>query len=122
MEEPVVVADANKTYCRALCAMLEVRHYRATPVYSFQDLERYLQKNICLAAVLNINTLSIDNRIIRELTKQNPGVYFLGLTNKPANPDLKEALCYHIFACLTIPVDLDELVYWLRCIHEDATG
>lgn len=119
MDEPIVVVDANEEQCQQLCAVLEARHYRANPLYSFLDLERYLQGSACLVVVLDLNTLSLDNRVIRDLTIKNPGVYFLGLTKHRINPELKDAICYHIYACLTKPVDPEELVYWLRSIEED---
>ena len=41
--------------------------------------------------------------------------------NDRFHPELKEALCYHIFACINKPVDPDELVYWIRCIRDNQT-
>ena len=37
------------------------------------------------------------------------------------HPELKDAICYHIYACLNKPIDPDELLYWLKCIQEDDT-
>jgi DNA-binding NtrC family response regulator len=122
MDEPIVVVDANEEQCQELCAMLEGRHYRAIPMYSFTDLEKYLMGKTCLVVVLDLNTLSLDNSVIRELTVKNPGVCFLGLTKHRFNPELEEAICYHVYACLTKPVDLDELVYWIMNICEDESG
>ena len=119
MGASIVVADANKEHAWELCNMLIAQHYRPTPVYSFQELKSYLQKNSCLVVVLNINTLSVDNRAIGDLAIKTPGVYFLGLTDQRFNPELREAICYHIFACLTIPVDPGELYYWLRSIEKN---
>jgi len=34
---------------------------------------------------------------------------------------LKDAIRNHIYACLTKPVDMDEITYWLRCIREDQS-
>jgi hypothetical protein len=36
------------------------------------------------------------------------------------HPELKDAICYHIYACLTKPLDYDELLYWLRCIEDNG--
>lgn len=127
MEKEIVVLDADKKRCQGLCAMLEERHYRPTPVHTLPDLERTLQGSACLVVILDLNTpsLDLDNRVIRELTLKNPGVYFLGLTKHRFNPELEESICYHIYACLTKPVDPDELFYWLKSIFEneaDATN
>jgi hypothetical protein len=32
---------------------------------------------------------------------------------------LRDSIRDHIYACLTKPIDPDELVYWLKCIRED---
>lgn len=120
METRVVVADSYQEHAVELSLLLTKQNFRTTPVYSFKDLKKYLKNYKCLSAILNINNLSMDNRDIRDLTINNPGVYFLGLTDKRFNPELREAICYHIFACLTIPVDPDELVYWIKAIKEDA--
>ncbi len=122
MEKEIVVFDADEKQCKELCVMLEERHYRASPMHSLPNLESYLQGGACLVVIVDLNTTSIDNRVIRKLTTKNPGVYFLGLTRYRFNPELKESICYHIYACLTKPIDPDELIYWLRCIYEDATG
>jgi hypothetical protein len=120
MKELIVIADANEAHCGKLCCMIEELNCRAVAVCSFEDLKNYLGKNDCLVVVLNINTLSVNNRDIRDLTIQNPGVYFLGLTEKRFNPELKEAICYHIFACLTLPVDPEEFSYWINCIRKNS--
>lgn len=119
MDEPVVVVDANEEECLKLCAKLEEGRYRATPIYFLPDLEKYLQANTCLVVILDLNTEFIDNRVVRELTTKNPGVYFLGLTKHRFNPELEESICYHVYACLTKPVDPDELFFWLKSICED---
>jgi hypothetical protein len=42
--------------------------------------------------------------------------YVFGLSKILYNPELKEAICCHLFACLKKPVDSDELLYWLKSI------
>lgn len=118
-EKEIVVLDPDKKRCQELCDLLEQRHYRPTPVHTLPDLERYFQGGACLVAILDLNMPSLDNRVIRQLTLKNPGVYFLGLTKYRFNPELEESICYHIYACLTKPVDPDELFYWLKSVFEN---
>lgn len=119
MARPIIVVNADKEQSQALCCMLKERHYRTTPIYSLSNLHRRIQENDCLVVLLDIDTISIDNRVVRELTLKNPGVYFLALSKHSYNPELKDAICYHIFACINKPVDPDELFYLLRSIYED---
>ena len=119
MDKKIVILDGDKRQCLELCAMLEEQNYRAVPSHSLPILEEYLQRYACLAVILDIDTVSVDNRIIRKLTMGHPGVYFLCLSEQPFHPELKDAICYHLYACLNKPVDPDELFYWLRSIYEN---
>ncbi len=119
MKKEIVVLDDDEKQCRHLCDMLERGHYRATPMHSLPNLERHLQESDCLVAIVDINAPSVNNRVIRELTMKNPGASFLGVTKYRFNPEFKESIHHHIYACLTKQVDPDELLYWLRSIFED---
>jgi DNA-binding NtrC family response regulator len=125
MDKSIFIFIENKEQCRELCTMLEKQRYPPTPIRSLPELESCLQAITCLIVIVDLNNESVDNRLIRELTIKNPGIYFLGLTEHRFNPELKEAICYHLYACLTKPVDPDELFYWIKCIcedEEDETG
>ncbi|MBW1842218.1 MAG: hypothetical protein JRI75_10570, partial [Deltaproteobacteria bacterium] len=71
--------------------------------------------------IVDIDTISIDNRTTRELAKKNPMVHFFCMSKKRFHPEIKEAISDYFFACLTKPIDPDELSYWLRSICEDET-
>ncbi len=119
MKKEVLVLDADEKQCRELCAMLEERHYRVNPMNSLLNLERYIQGGGCRAVILDLDTVPVNNRALRELKRKTPGVYIVGLSKRQFHPELKEAIGSHIYACLGKPVDPDELVYWLRSIYED---
>jgi DNA-binding NtrC family response regulator len=121
MKKGIVVLDADQRQCRRLCSLLEKGQYSTIPMHSIQYLEANLKQSNCLAVVLDIDTVPIDNRTVRELTIKFPGVSFFCLSDKPFHPELKDAICYHIYACLNKPVDLDELFYFLRSIYENET-
>jgi DNA-binding NtrC family response regulator len=122
MEKPIVVLDADENQCRALCTMLEERRYRAVPIHKILKLEKCIQRDGCLAVILNIDTVSVDNRTIRDLTIKNPGIHFLCLSKDRFHPELKDAICYHIYACINKPVDKDELFYWIKSIYENEVN
>jgi len=115
----VLVLDADKKQCWQLCELLENDQYKAIPLYSPHDLEKTIAEAGCLAIFWDIDTVPAENRIIRDLTIKFPGVYFFGLSCHQFHPDLKDAICYHIYACINRPIDPDELFYWLRSIEED---
>ena len=121
MEKEIVVLDADEKECQKLCAMIEEQHYRVTPLHSLLNLEGHIQGSACLVVILDLKTVP-DNRVIRELTIKHPGVYFLGISRQRFHPELREAICYHLYACLNKPVDPDEIFYWLRSIFQDEAG
>jgi len=121
MVKQILVLDKNQEQCRDLCELLGESHYPATPLHSIRNLQDYLEEKKYLAVIVDIDTVPIDNRTIRDLTLKFPGVYFFCLSEQPFHPELKDAICYHIYACLNKPVDQDELFYFLRSIYENET-
>ncbi len=117
----VVVVDADQDQCSRFCHLLEKGQYVAIPLHSIQHLETNIKQRDCLAVILDIDTVPVDNRMVRELTLKFPEVYFFCLSEQSFHPELKDAICYHIYACMNKPVDSDELFYFLRSIHENET-
>jgi DNA-binding response OmpR family regulator len=101
MQERVVVVDANDEQRQELCIVLEREHFPTTPLHSLVNLETNLQEGKCRVAILDLDSLPVDNRLFRNLKK---------------NPELEEAMSKHIHACLAKPVDEEELVYWVKSV------
>ena len=99
--------------------MIEAQNYPTVPVQSIADLKIRFETEDCLGVFMDIDTVSVTNRDLRELTIAYPGIYFFCLSEHRFHPELKDAICYHIFACLNRPIDPDELFYWLRSIYQD---
>ncbi len=114
----ILVIDADKKQCRQLCEQLATNQYKATPLYSFDNLAKTIMASGCRAIFWDIDTVVADNRTIRDLTLKFPGVHFFAVSKKPFHPELKDAICYHIYACINRPIDPDELFYWLKSIDD----
>ena len=121
MRKDILVVNDNKEECNDLCEALNRAKHQTIPLFSLISLEEKIKETACLAVILDLNALSIDNRLIKKLTIANPEVYFFGLSEKRLNPEFQESICYHIYACLNKPIDLDELLYWIKCICEDES-
>jgi DNA-binding NtrC family response regulator len=122
MKKSILVIDADKKQCLQLCELLVKGQFAATPLYSTQNLEKRIEETGCLAVFWDIDTVPADKRMVRDLTLKFPSVYFFCISKHPFHPELKDAICYHIYACINRPIDPDELFYWLRSIHEDEIG
>ena len=121
MKKSILVVNKYKKQCRELCEVLEKERYSVSALHSIQNLEKHLEEKKFQAVIIDIDAISIDNRTIRKLTLHFPEVYFFCLSEQPFHPELKDAICYHIYACLNKPVDEDELFYFLRSIYENET-
>ena len=122
MKKSILVIDADKEQCRELCQLLEAGQFKGVSQYSTHNLEQRIKDTRCQAIFWDIDTVPVDNRTVRELTLKFPGVYFFCLSKHRFHPELKDAICYHIYACLNRPIDQDELFFWLRSIGENQAN
>ena len=121
MQKCILVVNTDKKQCRELGELIEKEGYSVSALHSLQNLETRLEENRFQAVIFDIDTVQIDNRTVRKLTLKFPEVYFFCLSVQPFHPELQDAICYHIYACLNKPVDEDELFYFLRSIDENET-
>ena len=122
MKKSILVIDADKEQVRELCELLKVGQFKGVSQYSTHNLEQRIKDTECQAILWDIDTVPVDNRTVRELTLKFPGVYFFCLSKHRFHPELKDAICYHIYACLNRPIDQDELFFWLRSISENKVN
>ena len=117
-----MVIDANTEQRREFCELLEQTQFHAIEVDSAYNLAQLIKDTGCRTIFWDIDTVPADNRTVRDLTLKFPGVYFFCISKHPFHPELKDAICYHIYACINRPIDPDELFYWLRSIEENETN
>lgn len=122
MQKSILVLDADKDQSRGLCELLRKGQLKATPIFSIHNLETNIEDSGCQAIFWDIDTVAADNQTVRDLTLKFPRVYFFCLSKHPFHPELKDAICYHIYACLNRPIDPDELFYWLRSIEDNEAN
>ncbi|MGD2187190.1 MAG: hypothetical protein PVI71_13755 [Desulfobacterales bacterium] len=122
MEKSILVIDADEDQCRDLCEVLDKGQYKPTPLFSTHHLEKSIADTKCQAIFWDIDTVPADNRMLRDLTLKFPGVLFFCISKHPFHPELKDAICYHIYACINRPIDPDELFYWLRSIDDEPSS
>lgn len=120
-EKKIVVLDSDKKNCQSLCVMLTQQDFRPIPLYALDDLENCLQKESCIAVIMDIDSIPASNKIIREMTIKHPYIYFMCTSKSRFHPELQDAICYHLYACLNKPIDPDELFYFLKSIYADET-
>ena len=121
MEKGIIVLDGHEESSQELSNILQSQHYPTTVIHFLSDLESHIEKEDYIAVIIDIDSVPIDNRTIRDFTLKYPGVRFLCTTKDRFHPELKDAICYHIYACINKPVDPDELLYWIKSIYEEES-
>ncbi len=116
MDLEVVVLDTNKERCLGLCSMLDERGFRVTPMYSLTNLVKGIEENAYRLLILDLDTVQVDKNLFRKLKRTKPSMYIVGISNRSFHPELEEAMSNHIYACLTKPVDEEELVFWVKSL------
>jgi len=119
MKKKIIVLDANQNSREELYNILNSKNYPFTRAPTLSSLEDFFESDKYVAVVLDIDSVPVDNRTIRELAIKYPGVRFLCTSIDRFHPEIKDAICYHIYACLNKPVDPDELIFWIKSIYEE---
>lgn len=116
----VVIMGTVAQEAASICRIIQEDDYRTAICSNLNDLTSILS-DPCMAAILDLDSVPMDNRGMRALALAHPATCFLCISGKRFHPDLQEAIRNHLFACLHKPVDPDELHYFLRCIREGET-
>lgn len=116
----ILIVSKNQREALRLGAMVAERDYDSEILSSLEVLASRLGADDVIAAFIDIDTIPTDNRCIRNLTLKHPAVYFFCISRDRFHPELKDAICYHIYACLNKPIDPDELNFFLDSMATDA--
>ncbi len=118
--KPIVILDPDKKQSAELCSVLAKEEYRTL---SFSTLPEFVD-GLCecspLALIINLDLVPMDNRALRELRNRIQAPCIIGLSSRTFHPELKEALSRYIDACFAQPVELDDLLYYLRGAENNA--
>jgi DNA-binding NtrC family response regulator len=121
MKKGIIVLDADKNSSRVVSDMLTTRDYPNTITRELSSLANLIETNQYVAVIFDIDSVPVDNRTIRALALKYPGLCILCTSKDRFHPELKDAICYHIYACLNKPIDPDELLFWIKSIYEDES-
>ena len=119
MQKKIIILDADPSSSKELCGILNSKSYPYVEAQALSTLEGLFDSEQIAAVVLDIDSVKIDNRTIRDMALKYRGVRFLCTSKDRFHPELKDAICYHIYACLNKPVDPDELLFWIKSIYEE---
>jgi DNA-binding NtrC family response regulator len=119
MKKEVVVLDTDQKQGNNLCRLLTDYQYETAPLNSLKALDDYLEQSECRALIMNLDNISVTNKILKQLKAKNPLINIIAVSERQFHPELEEALREYISVCLAKPVDTDELMYWLKTIFQN---
>lgn len=115
----IIFMNTDPEESAGIALMLQEADLAVCCVGSSFELKKKMKEAGFLAAIIDLDSVAIDNRSIRDLALQFPTIPFLCISRERLHPELEDSIRDHIYACLAKPVDPDELNYWLKCIRQD---
>lgn len=120
MNENVLLVGENAEDLHLMRFLLERLSYSPVIVSTLEAAAEMCSKKPCRVAVLDFDSMILDNKVIRHFKHKFPRVNLIISSTKRFHPELKEAITDHVYACVAKPVDPDELAYWLAAIHQNG--
>jgi two-component system, NtrC family, response regulator GlrR len=118
-QKAVFIVNADPAESADISLQLQAAGCVTQAAGSPAELRNQLSEKSCIAVIMDIDSVAVDNRTIRDLVSAFPTIPFLCISKERFHPELRDSIRNHIYACLTKPIDPDELTYWLRCIRAD---
>ena len=117
--ETILLMNADIEESDGISFLLKEADFSTHTVGSPSELKKKLKEASFTAVIIDLDSVAVDNRTIRDLALQFPKIPFLSLSKERFHPELKDSIRDHIYACLTKPIDSEELNFWLKSIQED---
>ena len=122
MEKKIIFVAEDQNQADNLCHVLHVHNYNVKHLQSFQMFEGLPENELFSAVIVDLDSVAISNIDIRTFKRANPDIPLLAISYKPFHPDLQESMRSHIFACVSKPVDPDELIFLLNSALENRAS
>lgn len=119
MQKAILLMDADPMQRKRLVDLLKKKNCPVQAVTSLEEIKKKLEEETFMAVLMDIDSVVVDNRSIKEVVSEFPDTPFLCMSKGRFHPELKDAISQHIYACLSKPIDPEELFYWLKCIRDD---
>jgi len=114
MEKDFFIITNDSSLGESLVGQLPKAIYRARTLTSLTAMTNGLPAASTCIAAIDIDTIEPGIQRIRALKKKYSNLVLLAFSRLKFHPDHKEVLSNHFFACLTKPVDVDEMLYLIK--------
>ena len=120
MDRTVLIMTADTREYGTVASLLREWGYATRRASTVAEIRHAPEERIFVAVMLDLDAGKLDNRVIRTLASELPATPIICLSRERLHPGLENSIRDHVYACLTKPIDGDELGYWLRCIRADG--
>ena len=118
-QKSVLLMNADPEESAGITLLLKEADINTQSVATPSELITKMKDASFLAVIMDLDSVALDNRSIRDLASRFPVIPLLCISKERIHPELMDSIRDHIYACLTKPIDPDELNYWLKSIQED---
>ncbi|MBI5248714.1 MAG: response regulator [Desulfomonile tiedjei] len=119
MKEREIIVVTDTEQLEELRSALFTEPYRIIKCESCSDLQGLMSGSTSCIVILDLDEVCVDNRFLKKLKTGNAGLSVLAISSKKFHPELRESMSSYIHACLSKPVDPEELLFWLKSITLD---
>ena len=116
MEKDFYMITNDSSFGKSLMGQLPKALYRTHTLTSLTAMTENLPAASTCIAAMDIDTIEPDIQRIRALKKKYLNLVLLAFSGRKFHPEHQEVLSNHFFACLTKPVDVDEMLYLIKDI------
>ena len=114
MKPSVLVVNAVQEESDRVADLLRAAGYMPHHIHRLEDAAAAITAGECAAVLLDLDSIKVSNRAVRQISRRFPRVCFLCTSRQPMHPELKDGISHHIYACIQTPIDREELEYWLK--------
>lgn len=122
MEKEIIFVTEDQNQADQMCQILQDHHFAPRHLQSFQIIGGPSKTKTTTAILIDLDSIAISNIDIRNLKRAHPDIPLLAISRKPFHPDLQESMQLHIFACVSKPIDPDELIFLLNIALENGAS
>lgn len=116
----IIVVGWDDNHTKNLCSLLEKELYRFLLVPSLSDAKMQLKKQGYRILLIDLDQITLDNRLLKELHKDYPVLSIIGLSSRKFHQELEEAMSRYIDACFEKSEDYEDLIYWLKAVFDPS--